>query len=140
MTTLALVTQARSGGSPLAFHEGIYEELMADVKQHLAVPASRQPEPTADKFKRLKEEWRAATILDSSTSQKLSHPAYLAIIAIGKAAVPLILRELKQRPGHWGPALAAITGARPYPREMEGDLRAVTRAWLEWGRVQSLVA
>jgi hypothetical protein len=140
MTTPAIIVPARSTGAPIAFREDIYGSFISDLQRHFAAPASRQQESTEDKFKRLREAWRAATILDSSTSQKLSHRAYLAIIAMGRPVVPLILRELAQRPGHWGPALSAITGARPYARETEGDLRAVARAWLQWGRGQRLVA
>jgi hypothetical protein len=54
--------------------------------------------------------------------------------------VPAILAELQRSPGHWGPALSAITGERPVPNEAEGDVEAITEAWLDWGRAHGLVA
>ena len=140
MTTLVTVPPPSSARPPVAFHEDLYDDVMGDLKRHLAAPASRQQESMSDRFARLYETWRTATVLDSSTTQKVSHPAYLAIVAMGPPAVPLILRELARRPGHWGPALSAITGAVPYAPELEGDLRAIARAWLAWGRLRGLVA
>jgi hypothetical protein len=64
-----------------------------------------------------------------------SHPAYRKIIEMGRPAIPLILRELKQRPDHWFLALNAITGEDPV-RPGDGFDEAV-EAWLHWGREQS---
>lgn len=42
------------------------------------------------------------------------HPAYQQIIGMGEKALPLILRDLRDRPtGHWFWALNAITGEEP---------------------------
>ena len=62
------------------------------------------------------------------------HPAYQSIIGMGQDAVPLILDEMSNQPDHWFWALRAITGANPCPPEHVGDVTAMTRDWLSWGR------
>ncbi len=64
-------------------------------------------------FAVLADQWKAATGLLSSSTAISSHPAYRAIIALGPAVVPLILRDLEREPAHWFEALQAITGEDP---------------------------
>jgi hypothetical protein len=87
-------------------------------------------------FDRLASAWRADTRAVSSLTQMVNHPAYQQIIAMGPRAVAPILREMSREPGHWGPALHAITGAKPVPPEHEGQLKLVAAAWLKWAREQ----
>ena len=51
---------------------------------------------------------------------------------MGRGALPLLFKELEQRPDHWLVALNAITGQDPAPIDSTFD-RAVA-AWLDWGR------
>jgi len=60
------------------------------------------------------------------------HPAYQQIIALGPPVIPLILRELRERPDHWFWALNAITGEDPVGPE--DDFDQAVEAWLRWGR------
>jgi len=53
---------------------------------------------------------------------------------MGSTAVPLILQRLATAPDYWFWALKAITGDDPVAEEHRGDLKAMTKAWLEWGR------
>ncbi len=48
------------------------------------------------------------------------------------AAVPLILKELSERPHHWMPALREITGIDPSPEN--ATFEEAIHAWLAWGR------
>ncbi|HEX7450259.1 MAG TPA: hypothetical protein VF306_22055 [Pirellulales bacterium] len=48
--------------------------------------------------------------------------------------LPHLLRELARQPDHWFYALAAITGEDPIPAGAEGNVAAMTEAWLAWGR------
>lgn len=111
----------------------IYDVFSKGVGRRRVAPATKQKETTAEKFQRLRAQWRAETVFLSSTTERISHPAYLAIVAMGEGVVPLLLQDLSQRPAHWGPALSAITGARPAPPSQAGDIRAITNAWLRWG-------
>jgi len=85
-------------------------------------------------FRALADEWRVETEMHSSISKKLRHPAYQKIIALGEPAIPLILRELRDRPGFWFEALKAITRQSPVPHDERTDLRRVREHWLNWGR------
>jgi hypothetical protein len=88
----------------------------------------------ASEFQTRANEWRKETGFHSSLSRKFTHPAYQRIMAMGKPALPLILRELQQKPGHWFYALRFIAGdeGKDVARGMD-DLEDVRSAWLEWG-------
>lgn len=86
------------------------------------------------RFNALCARWRRETINVSSTPGMAMHPAYQQIIGMGSVALPLILRELRERPDWWFWALQALTGADPVPAEDSGVLRSMTLAWVNWGR------
>jgi hypothetical protein len=93
--------------------------------------------PTLEqKFQRLSAIWRAETCYLSSTTAMVNHPAYQEIIALGPAVVPLVLRELQERPALWFGALHALTGADPMDPADRGKVRKIAEAWLRWGREQ----
>jgi hypothetical protein len=92
-----------------------------------------------ERFEALAEQWRTATALMSSTSEMVSQPAYQAIIGLGKAVVPFLLRDLKHERVHWFEALQAITGEDPVPREHWGNIAAMTADWLAWGQQRGLI-
>jgi len=72
-------------------------------------------------FIRLAEQWRRETYGVSATDELETSPAYQQIIALGEAAIPLILRELEQRSPQWFMALAEITGENPVSPEFRGQ-------------------
>ncbi|HET6884409.1 MAG TPA: hypothetical protein VFI31_29925 [Pirellulales bacterium] len=96
-------------------------------------------EQLAATFLKLVEEWKNATGHLSNISQKVKHPAYQAIIAMGKPVVPLILRELEAEPNDWFVALTRITGEDPVPEVSYGVVNQMTSAWLRWGKSQGYV-
>ena len=61
------------------------------------------------------------------------HPAYQQIVGMGRSAVPFILKELANGPGHWFWALRAISGEDPVSPKDRGDVLKMTNAWLVWG-------
>jgi hypothetical protein len=86
------------------------------------------------RFHELANVWRTETHYLSSSTEMTAHPAYQQIIALGPAAIPLLLRELEREPDWWFTALRALTGANPVPPEACGKLMAMTDAWLAWAR------
>lgn len=60
--------------------------------------------------------------------------AYQQIVDMGPTVIPLILRELEQRPNHWFAALRAITGENPIQPEQRGRTKQMVEAWLNWAR------
>ena len=105
---------------------------------------SRLPDPVYI-FKNLKQKefaelvakWKEETTGSSSLSKKLLNFAYLRIIAMGEAAVPLILRELKNSPDHWFVALKAITNTNPVSSDASFD--QAVQDWLKWGQDKGLI-
>jgi len=95
---------------------------------------SRTAQPAGDiesQFLALAQKWKDETGFHSSLSEKFMHPAYQRIMAMGRPALPFILRDLQQNSGHWFYALRFIVdediavGTKTVP-----EARA---AWLEWG-------
>lgn len=91
------------------------------------------------KFRRLVEHWRDETLFISSSTEKMMHPSYQKIIGMGSAAVSLLLRELRERGGHWFWALRAITEEDPVSPEDVGRVRKMTEAWIQWGKQHNLL-
>jgi hypothetical protein len=89
------------------------------------------------KFRRLAEQWYRETGMVSLVHKKAMHPAYQKIIGMGKAALPFIFSELKEKKGHWFWALCAITGEDP--AKAEHQFRDAVNAWMEWGRTHGYV-
>ncbi len=102
--------------------------------ENSSTPAETDLEQT---FRALVEKWRSETAHFSLIFKKAMHPAYQRIIGLGPSAIPLILREMQQRPGHWFWALNAITGEDP---AQPGDsVEEAKRAWLQWGRKKGYI-
>jgi hypothetical protein len=97
-------------------------------------PAMTSPESLEQRFRRLEAEWSAATGHLSSTTKIVQHPAYKEIVSMGKAVVPLMLRDLTERPRLWVWALPDILGEDPVAPDDRGDIAKMSDAWLEWGR------
>jgi uncharacterized protein (DUF1778 family) len=89
-----------------------------------------------EEFKHLAREWKQDTAFESSLTRLALHPAYQRIIGLGRRALPLILTELRREPDHWFWALRSISGENPVPPEQVGDVEAMRRLWLDWGRQQ----
>jgi hypothetical protein len=112
---------------------------MSSKMVHPPAPEANEREtdaPTYDldrAFRELVAEWRSAVGHLSSTTRRVQHPTYRTIIALGPKVVPLLLRELKQRPGHWFAALRELTDADPVPPSDRGKIGRMTEAWLRWG-------
>lgn len=97
------------------------------------------PELLADRFYRLADRWKAQPFYSPWLIEKVQHPDYQAIIAMGWEAVPFILRELTIERDHWFVALRTITGENPVPEDCYGNLPKMTARWLKWGKARGLI-
>jgi len=88
-------------------------------------------------FAELAARWSAETSLTSSVQRRVLHPAYQQIIGLGPPALPLILRELRERRDHWLWALYAIAREDPAPPDAAFD--EAVDAWLRWGSERGLL-
>jgi|SRR6516162_1819058 hypothetical protein len=99
--------------------------------------ASQEPaESLEETFQKLAAIWLAETAHISSTTDLVAHPAFQGIVNLGPAVVPLLLRELQNRPGHWHRALQRITGVDPVSPADRGNIGKAADAWLRWGKEQ----
>jgi hypothetical protein len=101
---------------------------------HQAQAQIRQDPDLERKFRELVAEWQADVASLSSSTARVRHPAYRSIIALGPPVVPLLLRELEQRPNHWFAALKSLTGVDPVPPADRGRIDPMTEAWIQWGK------
>lgn len=97
-------------------------------------PVAEPMESIETRFRRLEADWIAQTGFLSSSTQIINHPAFQAILKLGEAVVPLMLRDLEERPRLWVWALPRITGVDPVPVEDRGNIGRMSAAWLNWGR------
>ena len=86
------------------------------------------------RFQQLATEYEEKSRYMSNTAQMARLEPYQSIIAMGPAVVPLILEEIQRGLGFWFDALEAITGENPVPPELEGRVRLMEQAWLNWGK------
>lgn len=91
-------------------------------------------ETVEERFRRLEATWAAEVGHFSSPSVLRGHSAFQEIIGLGEAVVPLMLRDLEERPRLWVWALPEITGANPVPASDRGKIRQMSEAWLRWGK------
>jgi hypothetical protein len=89
-------------------------------------------------FEQLADQWEMDAELSSRSSDAVRHTAYQQIIGIGPSALPLLLARLRDNPGHWFWALAAI--AREDPAEGTSSFDEAREVWLDWGRKRNLIA
>ena len=94
----------------------------------------------ANRFRLLRDAWKAQSRYLSNTAQMAMLWPYQQIIGMGPAAVPLILAELDRETDHWFWALEAICGENPVPPEAAGKVEQMARAWLDWGQQKGLFA
>jgi hypothetical protein len=87
-----------------------------------------------DRFPRLAQAWKKETRFVSSMTDMEASPHYEAIVALGDAVVPLLLRELEREHDYWFTALRTITREDPVPEEDRGNLARMTDRWLRWGQ------
>lgn len=104
-----------------------------------SVPAQQTPAPqptetVEGRFRRLEATWIAEVGHLSSSKALSNHPAFREIIGMGPAVVPLMLRDLEERPRLWVWALPEITGADPVPASDRGDIAKMSEAWLRWAK------
>jgi len=120
---------------------GVVEQRVLDLQAaYQNSPAITDREAVlAEAFRVLADEWRSSRRFRSSLTEITEHPAYRAIVQLGNEVVPVLLRELQQRPEPWFAALREITGHDPVRSGQRGDMKAMRQAWLSWGRDRGLI-
>lgn len=85
-------------------------------------------------FQRLAQTLREECAYFSSIRAVARHPAYRQIVEMGERALPLILRELEERPALLFWALHEITQVNPVLPEHRGNVKEMAQDWIAWGK------
>ena len=88
-------------------------------------------------FSILADQWRSNTRHLSLVSKKITDPAYLRIIGMGRPALPLLLEALRDKPSHWFAALRAV--ANTDPAGLAANPSEARKAWLDWGKSEGYI-
>jgi hypothetical protein len=101
-------------------------------------PQAPETDTVVERFRRLEAAWMAAVGHHSSTTKLVNHPAFQEILRLGPAVIPLMLRDLEQRPRLWVWALPDLTGVDPVPPSDRGNIARMSEAWLRWAHANGL--
>ena len=102
--------------------------------RHRQADARESSWDLADRFRDLADQWEDESMFLSNSGHALALPSYAAIVKLGDQAVPLILKRMQTRGGHWYHALRDITKEDPVDPADWGNVAAMQAAWLRWGR------
>ena len=112
-----------------------YDESLFRTRQ-ASVPTEsryqRQEKDFITRFYELVRQWRMETAFSSRVQEKIDHPAFRQIAALGAPAIPLIIRELRDRPDFLFIALQEITGENPTPPSEGRRASQMVEVWLSW--------
>lgn len=92
-------------------------------------------------FRRLVEQWKRETAYLSMVEDMILSESYQRIIGMGPKAIPMILSQIETEganPDHWWWALRVLARHDPVPLRDRGNVAAMAKYWLEWGRVNQL--
>lgn len=95
---------------------------------------TKEIETLQTKFKRLRDLWNSETMHLFSVSEMAKHPAYLEIISMGKAVLPLIIEDMKYgKSGFWYYAIHVLTGSSPeIPSYARGKIHLLNLLYIAW--------
>ena len=135
MSTFVFLTERTSmdgnDAVPLSPEYAAGVKQLQDICEHYNFPASRNDRI---EFCHLVIQWKRETRFLSSLDKICTHTAYQRIIGMGEKVLPFIFCELETDPAHWFWALSAITGENPVQSYQRGNLKEMTRVWVEWAR------
>ena len=96
---------------------------------------SKLPDLAArERFRELRRKWKEETFHLSVLQDICMNINYLRIIAMGEAAVPWILDDLRNGPDFWFVALSAITSIDlSEGPESRTTLKELAERWIKWG-------
>jgi hypothetical protein len=97
-------------------------------------PSREETETLRPVFEEYARRWHEDVRHLSSTTKRTHHFSPLAIVAMGRPAIPLLLEALAEGEGDWDIALAEITGFCAPSAAVAGRMGDIRAAWLGWGQ------
>jgi hypothetical protein len=98
-----------------------------------------QEQTLEERFHSLASAWSDETMHLSSVSATINNRHYQEIIDMGWDVLPVMLDDLRSNKRFWFPALAAITGIRPFDSNDLSNPRRMAEAWIRWGKNKGLI-
>jgi hypothetical protein len=144
MTTYATLKWAEQCDEPVETigYPDITEEVRIEVQKiedAMRPPSPLPYDPVATEalraqFRTLAEQWKRDRQGGSTVAKMMKNPAYIAIVEMGKNAIPLILEELDRDVDFWFGALQQLAGGvNPVSDHSMGNLIEMRDAWIWWG-------
>ena len=85
-----------------------------------------------EQFDSLVTRWRQESMAMSTIKEMTALTSFKEIVAIGKKALPLVYRHLRDQPSMLVVAGIEISGENPTPEQARGDIKKIVAAWLRW--------
>ena len=127
--------------------EQAWKQVTQQLSKITATKVESAPQPQASQdavelegiFNGLAATWSNETGAYSITSKRYAHPSYQAILTLGKDAIPLILKQLREKPDMWFEALTALAKPKVNPVKPGDTFEEAINAWLKWGNDQKIL-
>jgi len=116
----------------ISIDSDVVKDDIIETYNYFAVPLSR--ETIQSKFRNLAATWKFDNVVTSSPSSLVSDQSYQEIIGMGPTILPHLLEELRNNPDEWFWALRAIAQENPVKPEHQGNFKAMTNDWIQWGK------
>ena len=87
------------------------------------------------RFRIAYDNWRNDTLSLSRFDKITSHDSFVEICAMGRAALPLIFRQLAHEPSFVYLAAQRILGGTPHGLIQTKDFDSIIESWLEWSEI-----
>lgn len=89
--------------------------------------------PDRERFRDLADRWYEETRFLSGGATIHSFDSFLEIMTMGRAAIPLIIEELRHNRGcRWHAALKILTHEDPVPKGDRGVIFKMNEHWIRW--------
>lgn len=121
-----------------AFEDAIRRRSQIDDRIQDLIVGSSAHLGVRENFDALVREWKRSTDHLSSYTDIVGHPAYRSIVALGWAALPFIMEQLRSSPMFWFKALEEIVGSVPVSDFDDLTVEGATDAWLAWGHEKGI--
>jgi hypothetical protein len=129
--------------SDLSIPQQLIDESVAEAERKWfpeEFPLDSEPKPSVEAtFAQHAEKWESETTHISSPAKRIMHPSYQAILGMGEAVVPFMLRDLRDNRHAWFWALSYLTKENPIGPDDAGKMDQMISAWVQWGKIKGIL-
>lgn len=100
-------------------------------------------DPLEERFRLQADKWDRETRHLSSTTQRIMHPSYQAILGMGQEhreeMIRLLILDMQQQRRAWFWALSYLTQDNPINPADAGKMDKMIKAWVKWGERKGIL-